>query len=85
MHEVYWFPTTLVRAHLLTILKSCANPSTLMRKPSFILISIASNNSPDSFKSPTVECRFEPPRRGQMLTVECGFQLLPRKLSGLLF
>ena len=42
-------------------------------------------NSPDSFESPTAECGFEPPRRGQMLTVECGVQPLPRKLSGLLF
>jgi len=41
-------------------------------------------NSPDSFESPTAECGFEPPRRGQMLTVECGVQPLPRKLSGLL-
>ena len=36
------------------------------------------------FKSLKVECEFEPPRRGQMLTVEWGFQPLPRKLSGLL-
>ena len=36
------------------------------------------------FESPTAECGFEPPRRGQMLTVECGVQPLPRKLSGLL-
>ena len=42
------------------------------------------SNSPDSFESPTAECGFEPPRRSQMLTVECGVQPLPRKLSGLL-
>ena len=49
-----------------------------------ILNNSSYSNSPDSFESPTAECGFEPPRRGQMLTVECGVQPLPRKLSGLL-
>ena len=48
------------------------------------IVSLKLNNSPDSFNSPTVECGFQSPQRGQMLTAECEFQPLSQKLSGVL-
>ena len=42
------------------------------------------DNSPDSFKSPTVECGFQPPHSSQAPTVEYGFQASSQKLSGVL-